>query len=56
MYNDWVVVPLRDARPGASGRKITVPMGRVVGTAGETSVVLIVEKGTSEIVTAYPVK
>ncbi|PRA79329.1 hypothetical protein CQ054_21730, partial [Ochrobactrum sp. MYb29] len=31
-----------------------VPMGRIVGTAGETNVRVVVKPGTSEIITAYP--
>ena len=42
--------PLPDD-PGA----FIVPMGRTVGTAGETAVKIIVERGTNWIVTAYPV-
>lgn len=37
--------------PGA----FVVPMGRVVGTQGETAVKIIVRPGTSEIITAHPV-
>ena len=37
--------------PGA----FVVPMGRVVGTQGESAVKIIVRPGTSEIITAYPV-
>jgi len=33
-----------------------VPMGRVVGAAGETSVKIIVRPGTNKIITAYPVQ
>lgn len=32
-----------------------VPMGRVIGTNGETAVRLVVKPGTNEIITAYPV-
>jgi len=32
-----------------------IPMGRVVGTSGESAVKIIVRPGTSEIITAYPV-
>ncbi|PRA85908.1 hypothetical protein CQ054_10585 [Ochrobactrum sp. MYb29] len=31
-----------------------VPMGRIVGTAGETNVRVVIKPGTSEIITAYP--
>lgn len=37
--------------PGA----YVVPMGRVVGTAGETNIRVIVRPGTNEILSAYPV-
>jgi len=43
------------AVPGDPGAFI-VPMGRTVGRAGETSVQIVVKPGTSEIITAYPVK
>jgi len=33
-----------------------VPMGRVIGTNGETAVRLVVKPGTNEVITAYPVK
>ncbi|YCH22787.1 hemagglutinin repeat-containing protein [Pseudomonas sp. D1-3] len=38
--------------PGA----YVVPMGRVIGTSGETSIRIIVRPGTNQIITAYPVK
>ncbi|MEE4681206.1 hypothetical protein V2K69_05490 [Pseudomonas alliivorans] len=38
--------------PGA----YVVPMGRAIGTSGETSIKVIVRPGTSQIITAYPVK
>lgn len=41
------------AVPGDPG-KFIVPMGRTVGTTGETSVTIIVKPGTSEIITAFP--
>jgi filamentous hemagglutinin len=31
------------------------PMGRAVGTAGESSVRLIVKSGTTNVISAYPV-
>lgn len=34
--------------------KYVIPMGRTVGTGGETSVTVIVRPGTSQIITAYP--
>lgn len=34
--------------------KFIVPMGREVGTAGQRHVTIIVEKGTKNIITAYP--
>ncbi|MCP4547325.1 MAG: hypothetical protein GY835_12780 [bacterium] len=42
------------ALPGDPGAFV-IPMGRTVGTAGETSVKIIVRPNTSEIITAYPV-
>jgi Mg-chelatase subunit ChlD len=33
-----------------------IPMGRVVGTQGETSIRIVVKKDTSEIITSFPVK
>ena len=39
--------------PGDPGKHV-VPMERVVGTGGETSVTVIVKPGTSRIVTAHP--
>ncbi|MEE5172354.1 filamentous hemagglutinin N-terminal domain-containing protein [Pseudomonas alliivorans] len=38
--------------PGA----YVVPMGRAIGTSGETSIKVIVRPGTSQVITAYPVK
>ena len=32
-----------------------VNMGRVIGTAGETNLRLVIEPGTSKVITAYPV-
>jgi hypothetical protein len=37
--------------PGA----FVVPMGRAVGTAGETAVRIVVRPGTNQMITAYPV-
>ncbi|WP_412022580.1 RHS repeat-associated core domain-containing protein [Burkholderia cepacia] len=37
--------------PGA----YVVPMGRAIGTAGETSIKIITRPGTNEVITAYPV-
>jgi len=42
------------AVPGDPGAFV-VPMGRTVGTAGETALRIIVRPGTNQIVTAYPV-
>ena len=39
--------------PGDSGAYV-VPMGRVVGTAGEANIRVVVKPGTNEIITAYP--
>ena len=36
--------------PGA----YVVPLGRVIGTNGETSVRIIVQPGTNNVITAYP--
>ncbi|MDE9364376.1 hypothetical protein PZ938_02050 [Luteipulveratus sp. YIM 133132] len=36
-------------------RAYIVPMGRVIGTEGETSVKIVVRPGTNEVITAYPV-
>jgi hypothetical protein len=33
-----------------------IPMGRTVGTAGETSIKIVVRPGTSEVITAFPFK
>ena len=33
-----------------------VPMGRAVGTAGETSVKIVVRSGTNQVITAFPFK
>lgn len=33
-----------------------IPMGRVVGQGGETSIKIIVRPGTSEVITAFPVR
>lgn len=33
-----------------------IPMGRVVGTNGETLIRIVVKNGTSEVVTGFPVK
>ena len=38
--------------PGA----FVIPMNRVVGTGGETSIKIIIRPGTNEIITAYPIK
>lgn len=38
--------------PGA----YVVSMGRAIGTSGETSIKIIVRPGTSQVITAYPVK
>jgi hypothetical protein len=35
-------------------KKYVVPMGRTIGSGGETSVTIIVRPGTSQIITAYP--
>lgn len=40
--------------PGDPGAFI-VPMGRQVGTAGETAIRIVVRPGTNTIITAYPV-
>lgn len=33
-----------------------IPMGKVIGTSGETTIRIVVENGTSKIVTSFPVK
>ncbi|WP_258958836.1 hypothetical protein, partial [Bacillus wiedmannii] len=33
-----------------------IPMGKVVGTEGETAIRLVVQRGTNKVITAYPVK
>jgi hypothetical protein len=38
--------------PGA----YVIPMGRVVGQGGETSIKIVVRPGTSNVITAYPVR
>jgi hypothetical protein len=38
--------------PGA----YVIPMGRVIGQAGETSIKIVVRPGTSTVITAYPVR
>ncbi|WP_411384042.1 hypothetical protein ACK3BK_07655 [Pseudomonas sp. L7] len=38
--------------PGA----YVVPMGRALGTSGETSIKIIVRPGTNQVITAYPIK
>lgn len=38
--------------PGAS----VVPLSRAIGTSGETSVEITVRSGTSQVITAHPVK
>lgn len=40
---------------GDSGAYV-VPMGRAIGASGETSIKIIVRPGTSQLITAYPVK
>ena len=35
-------------------RVFTVPMGRVVGTRGETNIVIVIKDGTNEVITSYP--
>ncbi|MNJ22668.1 hypothetical protein D3C77_170420 [compost metagenome] len=40
---------------GDSGAYV-VPMGRAIGTLGETNIKIIVRPGTNQVITAYPVK
>ncbi|MBM7783682.1 hypothetical protein JOD67_000362 [Tenggerimyces flavus] len=47
----WMV---RGAPDLSDPGKYVVPTGREVGTAGETSVTIIVQPGTPRIITAYP--
>ena len=42
-----------NAAAGDPGRYV-IPLGRPVGTAGESSVTIIVRPGTAEVITAYP--
>jgi len=44
-------LPLKED-PGA----YVINMGRQIGTKGETGIKIIVKPGTSEIITAYPIK
>ena len=48
------------SKKGASipvnSRASDIPMGRVIGTEGETAIRLVVEPGTNKVITAYPVK
>jgi hypothetical protein len=46
---------MRGASATGDQGAFVVPMGRVVGTAGETAVRIIVRPGTNQIITAYPV-
>ena len=39
-----------------NSRASDIPMGRVIGTEGETAIRLVVEPGTNKVITAYPVK
>jgi len=41
--------------PGDSGAYI-IPMGRIVGTEGETAIKIVVRPGTNKVITSYPVK
>jgi len=62
------IIPLVDeawaARNGSGVTKVVqtngneyfdIPMGRVIGTAGQTSIRVVVEQGTRVIVTAFPI-
>lgn len=41
--------------PQANGNTTyVIPIGRVVGTSGETSVTIVVRTGTTSVVTAFP--
>ncbi|WP_427340821.1 hypothetical protein [Caloranaerobacter sp. DY30410] len=33
-----------------------IPMGRIVGTKGETTIRIITKHGTNDIISAYPIK
>ena len=35
-------------------RVFTIPMGRVVGTRGETNITIVVRDGTKEVITSFP--
>ncbi|QWI73137.1 hypothetical protein ER45_029810 (plasmid) [Bacillus mycoides] len=44
------------ALSNADGDEYEINMGRVIGTNGETKIKIIVEPGTSSVITAYPIK
>lgn len=46
---------MRGAPLAGDAGAFVVPMGRVVGTAGETAVKIVVRPGTNQIITAFPV-
>ena len=54
----WLTVQSLGLQPVLQGSRAVynIPMGRAVGTTGESSIRIIVEQGTSKIVTAYPVR
>jgi len=45
---------MRGAASATDPGKYIIPVGRTVGTGGETNVTIIVRPGTSQIITAYP--
>jgi filamentous hemagglutinin len=46
---------MRGAVAAGDLEAFVVPMGRSVGTTGETTVRIVVRPGTNQIITAYPV-
>ncbi len=51
----WLIRGAHTSHPQSGNWNYKVPMGRVVGTAGERSVLISVKPNTHEVVTAYPV-
>jgi RHS repeat-associated protein len=55
LLDEAYVSSARVSVPGDSAAFVT-PMGRIVGTGGENALRLILKPGTSEVISAYPVK
>jgi hypothetical protein len=55
LLDEAYVSSARVSVSGDSAAFIT-PMGRIVGTGGENAVRLVIKPGTSEVISAYPVK